>query len=93
MSEIIEFSTKLINRHPASKWMSVLIFENYRGEVLKQEAVVLQVLNSIIMKKRTKLKVVQISIRVEDLRLVKVNAYKRIRNGKLEKVRSHYRKY
>lgn len=32
------------------------VLENYRGEVLKQEAVVLQVLNSIIMKKRTMLK-------------------------------------
>ena len=25
--------------------------------------------------------------------LVKVKAYKRVRNGKLEKVRSHYRRY
>ena len=42
---------------------------------------------------RTFCKAVNISIRVEIVRLVKVRAYKRIRNGKIERVRSHYRRY
>ena len=58
------------------------VLGNYRGEVLKQEAVALQVLNSIIMKKGARLKVVQIFIRVEGLRLVRVKAYIRILKGR-----------
>ena len=34
-----------------------------------------------------------VTIEVEINRLVKVRAYKRVRNGKIEKVRSHYRGY
>ena len=34
-----------------------------------------------------------VTIEVEIIRLVKVRAYKRVRNGKIEKVRSHYRGY
>lgn len=34
-----------------------------------------------------------VTIEVEIIRLVKVCAYKRVRNGKIEKVRSHYRGY
>lgn len=34
-----------------------------------------------------------VTIEVESIRLVKVRAYKRVRNGKIEKVRSHYRGY
>ena len=45
------------------------------------------------MKKRTKSQDVQISIRVEVAKLVRVKAYNRIRNGKVEKVRAHYRRY
>ena len=45
------------------------------------------------MKKRTKRKDVHISIRVEVVRRTKVRAYKRIRNGKIEKVKAHYRRY
>ncbi len=45
------------------------------------------------MKKRTYLVLrIMTSIRVEVVRLVKVRAYRRIRFGKVEKVRSHYRK-
>ena len=45
------------------------------------------------MKKRTYLILrIMTSIRVEVARLVKVRAYRRIRFGKIEKVRSHYRK-
>ena len=43
------------------------------------------------MHKRIKRKPVFISIRVEVKHIVKVKAYKRIRFGKIEKVRSHYR--
>ena len=34
-----------------------------------------------------------VTIEVEIVRLAKVRAYKRIRNGKIEKVRSYYRRY
>ena len=43
--------------------------------------------------KRTIVAQIIISIRMEIIRLTKVKAYKRIRNGKIEKVRSHYRRY
>ena len=46
-----------------------------------------------LMKPRTYCKAVLVSIRVEVKRVVKVKAYKRIRRGKVEKVRTHYRKY
>ncbi len=45
------------------------------------------------MKKRTQSFVVRISIRVEMVRLVKVKAYLRRRSGKIDRVKSHYRKY
>lgn len=44
------------------------------------------------MKKRTYKKIVVISTRVESIRLVKVHSYLRVRDGKKEKVRSHWRK-
>ncbi len=45
------------------------------------------------MKKRTYLVLsIMASIRVEVVKLVKVRAYRRIRFGKVEKVKSHYRK-
>ena len=34
-----------------------------------------------------------IAIEVEIIRLVKVRAYKRVRLGKIERVKSHYRRY
>ncbi len=34
-----------------------------------------------------------VAIEVEVIRLVKVRAYKRVRFGKVERVRSHYRSY
>ena len=46
------------------------------------------------MKKRTKQRIiVHFSTRVEVVKLVRVRTYKRIRNGKVERVRSHYRRY
>ena len=44
------------------------------------------------MKKRKRLKYLQISIRVEGFNLIKVKSYKRRRGEKIEKVKSHYRK-
>ena len=34
-----------------------------------------------------------VAIEVEIIRLVKVRAYKRVRFGKIERVRSHYKRY
>ena len=34
-----------------------------------------------------------VAIEVEIVRLVRVRAYKRVRFGKVERVRSHYRRY
>ena len=45
------------------------------------------------MKRKTRLKLVLYSTRMEIERIVKVEAYKRIRNGKIERVKSHYRRY
>ena len=45
------------------------------------------------MKKRTQSQFVLISIRVEVTKLVKVKPFIRIRNGKIEKVKAHFRKY
>ena len=43
--------------------------------------------------KKTRQKIFRYSIRVEVEPLVRVKAYKRVRNGKLERVRSHYRRF
>ena len=45
------------------------------------------------MTKRTDCRLVIVSIRVEIVRLVRIKAYKRIRFGKIERVRSHFRRY
>lgn len=45
------------------------------------------------MKRKTRQKLVLYSIGMVVERLVKVKAYKRIRDGKTERVRSHYRRY
>lgn len=45
------------------------------------------------MNRKTRPKIVLYSIKMEVRSIVKVKAYKRVRNGKTEKVRSHYRKY
>ena len=70
-------------------------FFYYRGEVAQkiEEPIVLTSYIIPIMKKRTYLVLrIMTSIRVKVVRLIKVRAYKRIRFGKVEKVRSHYRK-
>ena len=45
------------------------------------------------MKNRTKQYIVHIATRVVVVKIVKIRSYKRIRNGKIERVRSHYRRY
>ncbi len=45
------------------------------------------------MNKRKYITFLEISLRVEVVRLVKVKAYTRVCNGKEQKVRSHYRRY
>ena len=45
------------------------------------------------MTKRTDCRLVIVSIRMEIVRLVRIKAYKRIRFGKIERVRSHFRRY
>ncbi len=45
------------------------------------------------MTKRTDCRLVIVSIRMEIVRLVRIKAYKRIRFGKIERVRSHFRQY
>ena len=49
--------------------------------------------NSLFMKRKTESKIVLFSIRMEVRRVVRVKAYKRVRNGKTEKVRGYYRGY
>ena len=44
------------------------------------------------MKRKTRRKLVLYSVRMEVERLVKVKAYKRVRNGRIERVSSHYRR-
>ena len=86
------------NRHPSLSGCLFFskrhIFSSSRGEVLYQGGPkFLQVPNRYKMKRRTRPRIVRISTRVEVVRLVKVRSYKRIRKGKVERVRSHYRRY
>ena len=43
--------------------------------------------------RRTRPSFVLYAIRMVTERIVRVRAYKRFRNGRIERVRSHYRKY
>ena len=45
------------------------------------------------MNNRTYYYFVIVSIRVEIVRLVRIKSYRRIRFGKIERVRSHFRRY
>jgi len=63
--------------------------DSYRGEILKQGSFFLRLI-VITMNKKKKSQTVHVSIRVEVTKSVRVNAYKRIRKGKVEKVRAHY---
>ena len=72
----------------------IWFFIFYRGEVLNKEPEVLSSLKITYMsKQRTQARIVCISIRMEKIRLVKVRAFKRFRNGKVEKVKAHFRRY
>ena len=76
------------------KWMSAFVLEDYRGEVLIRGANYSYIYNqNLSMKKRIYCKFVIISIRVEVIRLVRIRAYKRKRFGKIERVKSHFRRY
>ena len=48
---------------------------------------------NIVSQMRTSQHLVIVAIEVEIIRLVKVRAYRRVRFGKVERVRSHYRRY
>ena len=62
--------------------------------MLNKEPEVLSSLKiTYMLKRRTHARIVCISIRTEKVRLVRVKAFKRIRNGKVEKVKAHYRRY
>ena len=64
------------------------------GRYCYEGSLVLQSKVNNPMKKRTKQRIiVQFSARVEVVKLVKVRPYRRIRKGKIERVRSHYRRY
>lgn len=45
------------------------------------------------MKRKTRHILVLYSTRMEIERIVTVKAYKRLRNGKIERAKSHYRRY
>ncbi len=64
-----------------------------RGEVLNESLDSSLILTINISQMRTHLTLIQLSIGVEVVRFVRVRAYKRHRYGKLEIVRSHYRRY
>lgn len=48
---------------------------------------------SVNITMRTSQHLVIVAIEVEIIRLVRVRAYRRVRFGKVERVRSHYRRY
>lgn len=73
--------------------MDVCLFSSTEGMVTLQgvdSSYKLTVLNT--MRKRTYHKLV-ISIRVEIIRLVWVRGYRRVRLGRNERVKGHYRRY
>ena len=74
--------------------MSVFLFSPYyRGGTTARAAPLsrLSYINS--HKMRVSQHLVIVAIEVEIIRLVKVRAYKRVRFGKIERVRSHYKRY
>ena len=90
-------SSESIRQASSPKWMPVSFFSKSlaEGRYCNEGSLVLTARSyKPIMKRRTKqCTVVQFSARVEVVKLVKVRSYKRIRNGKVERVRSHYRRY
>jgi hypothetical protein len=83
-----------MDRHLPLIGACLLLRNTTEGRYWYREAVVLTVYQILtLMKRRTRPRSVHISIRVEVVRIVKVRSYVRRRNGKLERVRSHYRRY
>lgn len=67
---------------------------NSRGGAESRNPDVFYELSNInLMKRKTRRNLVLYSIRMDVEKLVRVKAYKRVRNGKIERVGSHYRKY
>ena len=65
----------------------------YTEGVLQQGTLFSQPYKILTKTMRTHKYLVIVAIEVEIIRLVKVRAYKRVRFGKVERVRSHYRRY
>ena len=89
-------SSESFRQASSPKWMPVLFSRNLAGGRYCNEGSLVLQLEVIkpIMKKRTKQRIiVHFSTRVDVVKLVKVRSYRRIRNGKVERVRSHYRRY
>ena len=66
---------------------------NRGGDTVAGRPLFLQAYSIDLMKRRTRPGTVRISVRVEVAKVVKVKTYLRKRLGKLERVRSHYRRY
>jgi len=73
--------------------MSVFFYVLPRGGADTRESLSLHLVKYYHMHRRTRPRFVLYSIRMEVEKIVKVKAYKRLRNGIVEKVRSHYRRY
>ena len=74
--------------------MPAFTLRHTEGRYLDEGPIVLTaIIINLSMKTRTNCSFVIISIRAEIVRLVRVRAYKRIRHGRIERVRSHFRMY
>lgn len=76
--------------YPLNRYVPLLSKE---GRCLNKEDISFTLLTNTLMKRRKYPFFAQISIGVEIVRLVWVNAYKRVRFGKIERVKGHYRRY
>ena len=72
--------------------LAFFIIVPYRGGTTTR-TVVLSISHKYAYNMRASQHLVIVAIEVEIIRLVKVRAYKRVRFGKVERVRSHYRRY
>ena len=95
VSVMFSFIVETDNRHLSSNGCLFYFRKALnRGEVLNASLDSSLTFNNInITLMRTYSMLIQFSIGVEVVRLVRVRAYTRWRNGKQVKVRSHYRRY
>lgn len=82
-----------INRHSGLNECLFSFSHLPRGGTESRRLVVLHLSNYLTQMRTHRPKLAHITIRVVVEKLVKVRAYKRIRKGKVERVRSHYRRY